>query len=209
MSTTTTTTTTTTFKDLKTINALAIPTGSRVCRIIKKKGQTSLAAFLPTFSTAEIADFIAKPDVADWIRGKLEEVQDDLFRPLATSEEISVPLTAGSWDAMLLAIVAEKETGRLSKAAIEQWFKNDMQPRLVATLVKKGLGEVAITGAVKMFSEGFVILAGKEPHMKDALKQQLLKALALFEDEYSSRVAELIAEKLVTVTEAAPQADVL
>jgi len=197
------------FKELKTVNALSVPVGMRVARIIKKKGETSLAAFVPALSAEFISGFIAKPDVTEWLRGKLEEVQDRILRPYATGENATASVDAISEEAMLIAIAQEKESGRLSKAGIEAWFKADMLPRLTATLLKKGLKDTQIVEAAKMFNDGFCILAGKEPSMKTALKAQLEKALLLFEDDYNNRVAEMIATKLVDIQEAKVVEDVL
>lgn len=197
-----------TLKPLKQVSKLEVPEQTRLLRVIHKgDGKESRGAFVPLLSETTIQSLLLKPEGLEWFRNKVEAVQEQIVRKLNCTTFDSEQI---QFDGILAFITAENVSTRFSKEAIETWFQADMIGFLQAALKEKGITEEdKLKQITNSFMASFCLLAGRNPSMPEAIKDQLVKCLALLPDEYVNTVAERIAEKLSTVQEATVLIDAL
>lgn len=195
------------FDELKTVAKLDVPVEHRLCRIINKgAGNISLGALVPVIGTESIDYLIGNASVRLAIISMLEGIQDKLARQYVMEGGNKEMLICDFADInkIIMFLEAENESKiRLSKEAIESWFMADIAPLLVAALKAKGITQQKqLEDTCNAFKNSFAVLAGKQVSMSEQIKGQLEKAMLLLPEGYENHVAELVASKLLAVTEA-------
>lgn len=195
-------------KSLKQVSKQEVPEGMRLLRVIHKgKEKESQGCFVPVVSDAMTQALLVKQEGLEWIKHQLQGVQEQIVRALGRDTFSSDQI---GHDAILAYLTAENVRERFSKESIAEWFKSDMASHLVTALHAKGITDDAkLAQILGSFLASFQLLAGRDPSMPEAIKDQLIKALNLLPEGYENPTAEKIAEKLNAVKEASAIIDAL
>lgn len=198
------------FTALKEVSRLTAPAGFRLSRVINKgTGSTSYGAFIPSLSVDEIDTLITNDSVKVAIQGMLESIQDKIIRVSLSASEDKEVLASDISPEMIIAFIkteqeAASESFRLSGEKIAAWFSTELSALLAAAIRAKTptISDKLLAETLESFSKHFQILARKEVSMKEPVKKQLEKALALLPDDHSNTVTEAISKKLADASEA-------
>lgn len=207
------------FTGLKEVSKKTVPAGFRLARVINKgAGAISYGAIVPALATATIDNLLEQEVVKNAIAEYLATVQDKLIRNAVmdsgnTSKEIDSEQFGYEMIVAFLTAQEEatKETFRLSGDKIAAWFKEELSTLLAVAIKTKtpSISDKLLTETLESFSKHFQSLAKKEVSMKDSVKKQLEKALALLPDDHDSIITEAISKKLADASEATVELDAL
>lgn len=207
------------FSTLKEVSKQAVPAGQRLARVINKgTGAVSYGAFINKLSMDEVSTLMRDESVGYEIIKMLEGIQDKIIRGiLMNPENTGKELNATDVSAeMIVAFIkaeqeATSESFRLSGEKIAAWFSANLST-LLATAVKANkpnISDKLLAETLESFSKHFQTLARKEVNMKDSVKKQLEKALALLPDDHSDVITEAVSKKLADASEATVELDAL
>lgn len=207
------------FTPLKEVSKQDAPAGHRLARVINKgSGSTSYGAFIPAIASADLDNLMDQEVVKVEINKLLESIQDKIIRGiLMNPENASKELNTADISAeMIIAFIkaeqeAASESFRLSGEKIANWFSSELATLLAAAIKanKPAINDKLLAETLESFSKHFQTLARKEVSMKESVKKQLEKALALLPDDHSNVITEAISKKLADATEASIELDAL
>ena len=183
--------------------------GERLARLLAKKGMIegrtveSQGVLIPVVSLAMLNGIVADTAGQQWLRGKVQDVQDGLIRRLIGAGKVSFFDDQIGMDAVLKVMAADMENTRFSKESIKVWFDTYQRVPLFAALAAKApaaQGSV-ITKLCDQFLECFQTLSGKNVSMDLKTKDQLLKAIELLPEDHESATASELLERLQEASE--------
>lgn len=183
--------------------------GERVSRLLAKKGVIegrtveSQGVLIPVVSLAMLNGITADVNGQQWLRSKVQDVQDALIRKMIGAGKVSFFDDQIGIDACLRVMAAEMESTRFSKESIKVWFDGSLRGLLAARLSEKNpaMQQSVILKLCDQFLERFVSLAGRNVSMDLKTKDQLLKAIELLPADHESATATEIMERLQEVGE--------
>lgn len=208
-----------TFTGLKEISKKTVPAGHRLARVINKgSGAVSYGAIVPALAPETINTLLEQDVVKNAVAEMLASVQDKLIRAavmdsgnkdkIVDSEQFSSEMIVAFLTAQE---ESNKESFRLSGDKIAAWFKEELSALLAVAIKAKttNISDKLLGETLESFSKHFQSLAKKEVSMKESVKKQLEKALALLPDDHDSVITEAISKKLADASEATVELDAL
>jgi hypothetical protein len=190
-------------KEVETIGdgMVALP----VSRTDGKKGKSGLCILVPAVSESVLdcvmRDVIGRAFIVDCIDSIRSKVASSLNKSGKLILSDSIGITG-----ILAAMKAETESTRFTKEGIAAWFAEYLDPLIGAKLSARmpGIAADKLDKLVQGYCEQLQVLANRPDNrcMPNAIKEQLIKALALLPDDHDSMVCEEIAARLDTIQEA-------
>lgn len=183
--------------------------GERIARLLAKKGMIegrtveSQGVLIPVVSISMLNGIVADVNGAQWLRGKVQDVQDSIIRKLIGAGKASFFDDQIGMDAVLKVMAADMESTRFSKESIKGWFDAHLRGLLAARLAEKNPAMQAsvILKLCDQFLDRFMSLAGRNVSMDLKTKDQLLKAIELLPEDHESATAAELLERLQEVSE--------
>lgn len=183
--------------------------GERIARLLAKKGVIesrtieSQGVLIPVVSLAMLNGIVADANGQQWLRGKVQDVQDSLIRKMIGAGKASFFDDQIGLDACLRVMTADMESTRFSKESIKAWFDGSLRALLAARLSEKNPAMQAsvVQKLCDQFLDRFMSLAGRNVSMDLKTKDQLLKALELLPEDHESATAAEVLERLNEVSE--------
>jgi len=194
-----------------------VPANMRLARLVakgkNKKLDESMGVFIPALSNAAVQLVTMDSIGIEWVRGKLETLQESLIKKQAESGKLAVFDSVFDTEAMLAAMKAENSTARFSKESIAAWFDANLREIITARIKEKmpNLNESNVSRMVENYLAAFQVCAEREANrsMTPEVKAQLLRVMELLPEDHESPVALRIAEILPTIPSPQALADVL
>lgn len=183
--------------------------GERIARLLAKKGLIegraveSQGVLIPVVSLAMLNGIVADTAGQQWLRGKVQDVQDGIIRRLIGAGKASFFDDQIGLDACLRVMAADMESTRFSKESIKAWFDAHLRGLLAARLSEKNPAMQAsvILKLCDQFLDRFMSLAGRNVTMDLRTKDQLLKAIELLPEDHESATCNELLERLQEVGE--------
>lgn len=183
--------------------------GERIARLLAKKGVIegrmieSQGVLIPVVSLAMLNGIVADPNGQQWLRGKVQDVQDSIIRKLIGAGKASFFDDQIGMDACLKVMSSELESTRFSKESIKVWFDAHLRGLLAARLAEKNpaMQSSVVQKLCDQFLERFMSLAGRNVSMDLKTKDQLLKAIELLPEDHESATCNEVIERLQEVGE--------
>ncbi len=183
--------------------------GERIARLLAKKGSIegrsmeSQGVIVPVVSLAMLNALVSDTAGQQWLRGRVQDVQDSLIRKMIGAGKASFFDDQIGLDACLRVMTADMESTRFSKESIKVWFDSSLRSLLAARLSEKNPAMQAsvVQKLCDQFMERFMSLAGRNVSMDLKTKDQLLKALELLPEDHESATAAEVLERLNEVGE--------
>ena len=197
-------------ESLKTISKKEVPATMRLSRVIFKKDRKtgiekdSKGLFVSEISSALLTLISNDSRGAEFLKGKIAEVQDSLIRKLVDAGKVVINADEIDYEKILAAMAATNESVRFSKESIAAWFGDYLREPLSEAIRAKmpGITQSQMDKLLGNYLESFQILAQRQPSMSNEIKLGLLRAMEFLPEDHDSVIACTIAEKLNSVTEA-------
>lgn len=197
-------------ESLKTISKKEVPAGNRLARIIfKKDRKTGIEKDSKGLWVAEISSSLLTlisndSRGAEFLKGKIAEVQDSLIRKLVEAGKIVINSDEIDYEKILAAMSATNESVRFSKESIAAWFAEYLRESLSDAIKNKmaGISDSQLNKLLENYLESFQILAQRQPSMSNEIKTGLIRAMEFLPEDHDSVIACTIASKLSEVQEA-------
>lgn len=185
----------------------AIPDGMMVYSISRndgKKGKSGIVCVMPVITEAVrnvfVNDAVGVAFIQDCMESLRSKVASVIHAKGNTIHDEVIGITA-----LLAQAKLETESQRMTKEAIGNWFDADLAPLIAARIesVMIGIAADKVAKLVDGYKDKFQSLSGRDVSLSPQVKAQMLKALELISDpEYSNIIAEKVAEKLASISEA-------
>lgn len=191
-------------ESLKIASKKTLGESQRLCRVIAKGGKIgaheieSQGCVLPVLSRNTVDVLFQNPAAAEWLRGKVEEVQDGIVRKAVENGKLCIFDAMIDIQEIVSAMSAVNESVRFSKESIAVWFNEVMKPALAGELGNRNVPAGAVMDKIlaqylgmfqSLSQKGSIVLDGK-------VKQNLSKALLLLDDDTESMVGNEIARRI-------------
>jgi hypothetical protein len=190
-------------KEIETIGdgMVALP----ISRTDGKKGKSGLCILAPVVSDSVL--MLVQNDVQGkaFIINAIDDLRSKIASKLNKEGKLILSDSIGI-TGLLAAMRNENESQRFTKEAIASWFAEYLDPLIGAKLSARmpGIAADKLDKLVAGYCEQLQVLANRPDNrcMPNAIKEQLIKALALLPDDHESMVCEEIAARLDTIQEA-------
>lgn len=178
-------------ESLKAVQKKEVSENQRICRVIAKKGQIgnrtmdSQGVILNRVSVNLVQLLLGDENGAEWLRGKVESVQDAIVRKMVEGGKLAFYDDQIDMGSILAAMKSDNESGRFSKETIAAWFKDTMAPVLREKIVEKytGISEDKIVKMLDAYLVNFSVLAQRQPSMPAETKAGLIRAMGFLAED--------------------------
>jgi 6-pyruvoyl-tetrahydropterin synthase len=194
--------------DVKELDAQQVVIG--IARTDGKKGKSGFCAVVDAFGINDLQSAVINETGRAWMIEAINDLRSRIASDLNKNGKPLNVLNLG-FDAVIKAMDCELQSQRMTKEAIAAWFTAELSPLVTAAISAKMINISAnkLAKYAEQYSDKFQSLAGRNVSMSEKEKEQLQKAMALLPDDYSHVIAEKIAEKLNSVSEAGNMLDAL
>lgn len=169
-----------------------------------KKGKSGLVCVMPMVSESVFNVFvnneIGKAFIVDAVERLRSKIASKLYAGGLVIDDTRIGI-----EGLLALAKLETESQRMTKESIGVWFDvalMDLVKGAIAAKMPQGIAADKLAVLAEGYKAKFQTLAGREVSMPNAVRDQLLRVLALLPDGYEHPICEKVAVALAEVQEA-------